>query len=125
MEFCRKKKPSTRFNSNKRGTGKTLGDKVGLLYYIGLVKSRIYTQWIIPGSLRNQNKSVVKIKLLIKKSGNVASVEFLEESQNQLLNRSVMEAIQNSQPFPPFPKELQEDSLEIIVNFDTNNQEGI
>jgi len=63
--------------------------------------------------------------LLIKKSGNVASVEFLEESQNQLLNRSVMEAIQNSQPFPPFPKELQEDSLEIIVNFDTNNQEGI
>lgn len=91
-----------------------------LLYYAGLVKRRVYTQWSIPGALRGQdNIEIVTVKIHILKNGTVSAMEYVHDTQNVLLKKSITDAIDNSKPFPPFPSDLNEESLDIIINFDT------
>ncbi len=94
--------------------------KTVLLYYVQLVKSRIYAQWIIPATLRaKQNMDTVTVRIKISRNGTLESVQFIRKSENELLNRSIQDAIYNSRPFPPFPADLTDHSMDITIHFDT------
>jgi outer membrane biosynthesis protein TonB len=85
-----------------------------------LVKKRVYAQWAIPGTLRGQEQiDIVTIKIRILNTGTVSEMEFVSDTDNVLLKKSIIDAIDNSKPFPPFPSDLHEESLDIIINFDT------
>ncbi len=42
----------------------------------------------------------------------------MKKSDNDHYNWSVRNAIVNSKPYPPFPDEIKEKTLDIIINFD-------
>jgi len=115
MGHYRKKKPSKPVNETKIKS-KTDTD---LLYYIQVIKKRIYTIWNIPANIKNLNElPVVKVKIKLLKSGQVAGIQFVTSSFNDTFDRSIKNAINNASPYPSFPSGLKEDYLEIIINFD-------
>lgn len=116
----RKKKPSIDPEKLIEPEKKPVTRDTDLVYYIQLVKKRIYTQWVIPGALRSQQGlPVVKVKVAIARNGTLGTIDFISSSDNELLNRSILDAIQNASPFPPFPAGLTDESLTVIINFDT------
>jgi TonB family protein len=120
--FYRKKKPSEPVEQTGIPEKKAVTKDTDLVYYVQLVKKRIYTQWIIPGALRSQQQvPIVTMSVKILKNGTLIETEFINRSDNELLNRSILDAIKNSTPFPSFPTGMDEDSLEIIINFDINS----
>ncbi len=122
MGYHRKKKPSEPVEKVTIPEKKPVTADTDLVYYIQLVKKRIYTQWAIPGGLRSQQQvPVVTVSVTILRNGMVTETEYINKSTNELLNRSILDAIKNAAPFPPFPTGLKEESLEIIINFDINS----
>jgi len=54
---------------------------------------------------------------VIDKGGKLQKSWFEKKSGNALYDQMAMRAIRKAEPFPPIPKELGEDSLEIGIRF--------
>jgi len=66
----------------------------------------------------NEKLAIVKVKITLLKNGDLRGISFLEKSDNDYYNWSIRNAIINSKPYPPFPADLKEENLDMIINFD-------
>ncbi|MCD6460854.1 TonB C-terminal domain-containing protein, partial [bacterium] len=61
-----------------------------LLYYIQVIKKRIYTIWNIPANIQNLNElPIVKTKIKLLKSGKLTEISFETSSHNNSFDRSI------------------------------------
>jgi TonB family protein len=86
--------------------------------YYQKVWAKIKEEWTIPENLLKEMVDLETIiVLIIEKDGKIQRSWFEKKSGNDLYDQTAMRAIKKAEPFPPIPKELSEDTLEIGIRF--------
>ncbi|HSB04750.1 MAG TPA: energy transducer TonB [Thermodesulfobacteriota bacterium] len=86
--------------------------------YYSLIWTRIKEGWTLPENLPKEKADLEAIIIVvIEKGGKIQKSWFEKKSGNTLYDQMAMRAIKKAEPFPPIPKELSEDSLEIGIRF--------
>jgi TonB family protein len=86
--------------------------------YYGTIWTQIKKEWTMPGNVITKKEDLETIVvLIIDKQGKVQKTWFEKKSGNSLYDQSTVRAIKKAEPFPPLPKELGEDSLELAIRF--------
>jgi protein TonB len=99
-------------------------------FYIALLDRRIRGAWLRPvDTSRDVRKAVVSLQL--SRSGRVIHLDLATPSGFDPLDRSVLSAVHDAEPFPSFPPTLSLDTLTVRIEFelspegqDANPQQG-
>jgi TonB family protein len=90
-------------------------DADALSIYVGKVYVKIFKNWKDPLGGGNGR---VQVSFSIFPRGNIAMPKILKSSGDPKLDNLAIRAIKNAVPLPPFPKEIKEPNLPLILNFD-------
>ena len=90
-------------------------DADALSKYVGEVYVKIYRNWKDPLGGGNGR---VQVSFSIFPKGNIAMPKVLKSSGDPKLDNLAIRAIKNAVPLPPFPKEIKEPNLPLILKFD-------
>jgi TonB family protein len=113
-----------------RGGGRIGGQRVGisiplkgydLLPWASVVVDRIQRYWELPAVSELPRSAKVRMIVVIKKSGELDSIEILEGTTIEVLDRAALEAIRGGLPFPALPPDFPGDLLEITFEFAYND----
>jgi TonB family protein len=86
--------------------------------YYSLIWAKIKEGWTLPENLPKEKTELEAIiVVIIEKGGKVQKSWFEKKSGSALYDQMAMRAIKKAEPFPPIPKELSDDSLEIGFRF--------
>jgi outer membrane biosynthesis protein TonB len=86
-------------------------------HYLAALFERIQSHWYIP-PLQNWEDSLEAILVIkINRNGTIAKTFFEKKSANLYFNQFVSKTVQESAPLPPFPRELDEQNMEIGLRF--------
>ncbi len=88
-------------------------------YYLQLIMDKVSNNWftsLVEPGLRGKFQVTVYFK--IYKSGHISDLKIEESSGLRSLDLSALRAIQTSAPFPPLPKEYEEEYLGIHLIFE-------
>jgi outer membrane biosynthesis protein TonB len=88
--------------------------------YYGIICAKIREEWTIPENLLKEKEMVdieTIIVLIIDRDGKIQNSWFEKKSGNTIYDQSAMRAIMKAEPFPSFPRELSEKTLEIGYRF--------
>lgn len=97
------------------GTGGRATDEYN--FYLSLLDRKIRAAWKKPLDPTGQAVGLlVTITLTLSSSGRVTGLDLTRPSGFDPLDRSALRAVQDAEPFPPFPYQLAMDSL--TVNFE-------
>lgn len=106
------------------GFGSSYASKIGLsnfpfTWYLQIIIDRISSNWfqslVDPGIRGSFN---VTVYFRIHKDGHISGLKVEETSRIQSLDLSALRAIQTSAPFPPLPKDYEEEYLGIHLIFE-------
>ncbi|MDL1957739.1 MAG: energy transducer TonB [Candidatus Desulfofervidus auxilii] len=104
-----------KFNNINKNSAKEKTSPIS--YYLQLVKQKIEKNKRYPLLARNKGiEGEVLLKFEILKNGKVKSIKIVKSSHYQILDKAAIESIKKANPFPPFPKELKENSLIINIS---------
>jgi TonB family protein len=108
------------------GSGSGLADQIGLSnfpfqYYLQIIMDRVSASWftslVAPGVSGNFQTTVF---FKIYRNGSISDLKVEETSGIQSLDMSALRAIQNASPFPPLPKEYEDEFLGIHLIFENS-----
>jgi TonB family protein len=87
--------------------------------YTYLTRDAIQQAWTTPLdlSVKGSVKGKVGVNYVINRNGQLDIVNLSKSSGNPELDNSLIEAIRNAAPFPPFPDDLRAGSVMIKANF--------
>lgn len=86
--------------------------------YYSLIWAKIKESWTIPELLLKERIDLETIiVVIIDQNGKIQKSWFEKRSGNALYDQMAMRAIKKSEPFPPFPKEWKESTLEVGIRF--------
>jgi TonB family protein len=84
--------------------------------YTRTVRMKIESQKRYPLTARRAMiEGRVGIKMTIIKDGVLEKVEIIESSGYEILDKSALESIQSSAPFPPLPKDIERKRIQISI----------
>jgi len=92
-----------------------------LLPWASVVVDRIQRFWNLPAVSELPDTAKVRLIVVIKKSGELDSIEILEGTSVEVLDRAALEAIRAGLPFPALPADFPGDFLEITFEFVYND----
>jgi len=86
--------------------------------YYSTIWEEIKKEWAIPGDISKGRVDLeTTIVIIVEKDGRIQKSWFEKRSGNALYDQSAMRAIKKAEPLPPIPKELNDNTLEIGINF--------
>jgi len=88
-----------------------------LLPWATAVIDRLQVNWTLPSVPGVPEAAKISMIVVIKKTGELDSIEILEGTSLELLDRSALEALRASLPFPALPADFPGDLLEITFEF--------
>jgi len=92
-----------------------------LLPWASVVVDRIQRYWVLPSVYELPDAAKVRLIVVIKKSGELDSIEILEGTSVEVLDRAALEAVRAGLPFPALPADFPGDLLEITFEFVYND----
>ena len=92
-----------------------------LLPWASIVIDRLQLNWNLPAVTELPDQAKISMIVVIKKSGELDSIEILEGTTIEVLDRAALEAIRAGLPFPALPADFPGDLLEIIFEFVYND----
>lgn len=87
--------------------------------YVLLTRDSIQRAWKTPMHLASQGsvKGRIRVNYTLKRSGALAELKLIRGSGNTDMDRSLLSAIRQAQPFPPFPEGVNAQQVMIRANF--------
>ncbi len=82
--------------------------------YVAAIQEIVYSNWKSPVGAEH---NMVKASFVVFPEGKIDRPSLVQSSGNGVLDNLALRAISASEPFPPFPKELKEPNLHIVVHF--------
>lgn len=108
---------------SRKGPGGTGGQGTGvdpLLYYFARIQDKVSGYWI-PAAQRGEIQVLVGIRLM--PNGQVRDITIEVGSGDRAFDDAAVRALRNALPLPPFPLQVREDSMHLILKF-TNTGVG-
>ncbi|GEM_PF-6570451 len=112
---------SPNLTKNKLDSEKTSNEQTddefaqALNSYASIIKDKIYSHWEVPLGVPIRKKIVVSI--MIFRMGTIEKPRLVQSSGEEKLDALAIKAIFDSEPFPPFPKEIKDPNIVININF--------
>jgi len=101
--------------SGPKGTG--LEPDFYMKQYLSAVYQKIHDHWILPDLQNWDNALEAILSIIIRKDGTVENSYFEKKSDNIYFNQFVLKAVKEASPLPPFPDQLEEETLEVGLRF--------
>lgn len=106
------------------GLGSSYSSQIGLssfpfTYYLQIIIDRVSSNWftsLVDPGLRGTFHTTVFFKIL--RTGRISGLKIEESSGVRSLDLSALRAIQSAAPFPPLPREYEDDYLGIHLIFE-------
>jgi protein TonB len=101
------------------GVGGPMAD--AYTFYFSLLRRRIENSWqkpIYPPTFSDRRTLLVTVLLGLSSSGRVTSLNLTTPSGYDALDRSILRAVRDAEPFPPFPPQIGRSSLTIPIEFE-------
>lgn len=94
------------------------------LYYLRILKNKIYENWNPPVNLENSSsdKKMTVIFFKVLKSGEIVNPSIEKSSGVTFYDQSALRAVISANPLPPLPDEFKEEFLEIHMGFRQSNK---
>ncbi len=92
-----------------------------LLPWASVVVDRIQRYWVLPPVYELPDEARVRLIVVIKKNGDLDSIEILEGTSVEVLDMAALEAVRAGLPFPALPADFPGDLLEITFEFVYND----
>lgn len=92
-----------------------------LLPWATVVVERLQLNWALPAVPALPETARISFVVVVKKSGELDSIEILEGTTVEVLDRAALEAIRAALPFPALPDDFPGDLLEITFEFVYND----
>ena len=116
------------YGSGRGGTGAAGGgrQRVGmsiplkgydLMPWATAVIDRLQVNWTLPAVAGVPDAAKISMIVVIKKTGELDSIEILEGTSLEALDRAALDAVRISLPFPALPDNFPGDLLEITLDF--------
>lgn len=86
------------------------------LWYLRIIRERIEENWNLPESLKLMDESAI-VSFRIYKDGKISEPVFEKPARWSSFNKSVLNAIKKSSPFPPLPESINRKYIEVTVEF--------
>ena len=83
--------------------------------YAGLVQEKIYKNWRDPLAERHSKEAIISFHIFPK--GNIDKPSIKQSSGVEVLDTLAVAAVNDSVPFPPFPKDLKSPNLFLSIYF--------
>jgi len=96
------------------GAEKKGGDTTVQLAYMGKLRSHLERSKVNP---RTQLTGTAVVRFKVGPTGGLISREIVTSSGSKVLDDAALASIDKASPFPPMPKDLQRDDIEISVPF--------
>ena len=96
------------------GAEKKGGDTTAQLAYMGKLRSHLERSKVNP---RTQLTGTAVVRFKVAPNGDLISREIVSSSGSKVLDDAALASIDKSSPFPPMPKDLHRDEIEISVPF--------
>lgn len=91
--------------------------KEAMLRYQDMIKQRIEeTRWYPEWAKERKYEGTVRIKFSIHPDGQLGTIHILHPSGYKILDKSGVETIKNASPFPPIPKEISQNLVNIKIS---------
>ena len=95
-----------------------MASKTSMDKYYGLIKSKIRHQCALVGAFDQEESNLETIIVIVLTRDGVIQKSWYEKSSgNPVYDDAVMQAIKKAEPFPPFPEQAAESTLEIGLRF--------
>lgn len=107
--------------SNQVSTGSAaaevgLGDANAKADYVALIADRLARFKRYPRAARRRGlQGVAKLAFTVRRDGSLVTYEIVQSAGYQVLDREVQSTLERALPMPPFPSELSQQTLEVIV----------
>lgn len=106
------------------GLGSSFSSQIGLsnfpfTYYLQIIIDRVSSNWftsLVDPGLRGTFQTTVFFKIL--RTGGISGLKIEESSGVRSLDLSALRAVQSAAPFPPLPREYEDDYLGIHLIFE-------
>ena len=86
--------------------------------YTRSVQKRIASYWTQPATWRPEWSTLeAEITVIIRRDGKIQEIRFDKRSINSNYDDLCMATLRKAEPFPPFPPELRDESIEIEITF--------
>ena len=92
-----------------------------ILPWATIIIDRLQANWALPAVMYLPDTAKISFIVVIKKSGELDSIEILEGTTVEVLDRAALEAIRASLPFPALPPDFPGDLLEMTFEFVYND----
>jgi TonB family protein len=92
-----------------------------LLPWATIVIDRLQLNWMLPSVPEVPDAARISMIVVIKKTGELDSIEIVEGTSLEPLDRAALEALRASLPFPALPADFPGDLLEISFEFVYND----
>jgi hypothetical protein len=111
---------------SRGGGGQRVGMSIPLKGYdlmpwATAVIDKIQLHWALPAVPEVPNDAKISMIVIIKKTGELDSIEILEGTSIETLDRVALEALRAALPFPALPADFPGDLLEIMFEFVYND----
>lgn len=94
------------------------------VYYTELWE-RIRRAWILPAAQVEDTRGLMaSVVMRLNRDGSLEKVYLEKSSGNPAYDRSCLRAVEKAAPFPPFPAGINQRSLEVGVNFHSEDAAG-
>ena len=108
----------------RRGSGSGMSIPLkdyDLMPWATAVIDRIQLNWGLPAVPEVPDDAKISMIVIIKRTGELDSIEILEGTSIEALDRAALEALRAALPFPALPADFPGDLLEITFEFVYND----
>ena len=99
------------------GVAEHEGISAGRAEYLARLQQRLFKRLTYPHVARSHRQTgTASLYIAVDRTGRVQLYELRTSTGHQLLDREVRAMVERARPFPPFPDEMREAHLEVLLN---------
>ena len=93
------------------------GISAGRAEYLARLQDRLFKRLTYPHAARaHRQTGTASLYIAVDRTGRVQFYELRTRTGHELLDREVKAMVERARPFPPFPEEMREANLEVLLN---------
>ena len=100
-----------------RATGNRQLTSLVLKQYLSVLYERVHSLWVLPAMRQWESSLETVVVLTIRRDGSVIKSFVERKSKDPFFDQFVLKTIAQASPFPPFPRLLSENTIEIGLRF--------